>query len=230
MRVLPDIVGIDIEISELMSTIVNVPAEARDTAKNKGTGSKVCRDLRKKGRVPAIIYGHKVSPQPVSLTTEDVTGIIKRGSHLVGLQINGKTETVLVRELQWNHLSSEVIHIDFFRADLTEQIESDVRVDIRGEAPGTHEGGVLEVTHHTIKVRCRADQLPDSIRVDVSNLHMGQSIHVKELSLPAGVTALTPADEVVVHLVRPTGEVATSSEPAATEPERITRPEKKTEE
>jgi len=213
-----------------MSTIVNVPAQARDTAKNKGTGSKVCRHLRKQGRVPAVIYGHKQAPQPVSLTTEDVAGILKRGSHVLGLEINGKTETVLVKELQWNHLSSEVIHIDFFRADLTEEVDSDVRLDIRGEAPGTHEGGVLEVTHHSIKVRCRTDLLPDSIRVYVSNLHMGQSIHVKELTLPQGVKALTPADEVVVHLVRPMGAVEASGEASPTEPERITRPEKKTEE
>lgn len=213
-----------------MSTIVNVPAQLRDTAKNKGTGSKVCRNLRKQGRVPAVIYGHKQAPQPVSLSVDDVAAMLKRGSHVLGLDLAGKIETVLVRELQWNHLSSEVIHIDFVRADLTEEVDSDVRLEIRGEAPGTHEGGVLEVTHHSIKVRCRTDILPDSIRVDVSNLHMGQSIHVKELTLPQGVKALTPADEVVVHLVRPTGEVSASTEASPTEPERITRPEKKTEE
>lgn len=213
-----------------MSTIVNIPAEIRDSAKNKGTGSKVSRRLRAAGHVPAIIYGHKQAAQPVSLTRESVATLIKRGSHVVGLEIGGKTETVLVRELQWDHLGKEIIHIDFFRADLNEQIDSDVRLEIRGEAPGVKEGGVLELTHPTVKVRSQTTNLPDSIRIDVSGLHMGQAIHVKDLTLPEGVTALTPADEILVHLVRPTGAVSVETGESPTEPERITRPEKKTEE
>ncbi|MFM1802693.1 MAG: hypothetical protein RJA81_2045 [Planctomycetota bacterium] len=180
--------------------------------------------------IPAIIYGHKQAAQPVSLTRESVATIIKRGSHVIALEIDGNTETVLVRDLQWDHLGKEILHIDFFRADLTELIDSDVRLEIRGEAPGVKEGGVLDVTHHSIKVQSRTDNLPDSIRVDVSELHMGQSIHVKDLVLPEGVTALTPGDEVLIHLIRPTGASAAESEETATEPERITRPEKKSDE
>lgn len=212
-----------------MSTIVNVPAELRDSAKNKGTGSRVSRRLRAAGRVPAVIYGHKQAVQPVCLTRENVALIMKRGSHVVGLEIGGNTETVLVRHIQWDHLGTEIIHLDFFRADLTEQIESDVRVETRGEAPGVKEGGLLDLVHHTIKVRSRTDNLPDVIKIDVSNLHLGQSIHVKELQLPEGVTVLAPGDEVLVHLIRPTGAAVVETAEAPAEPERITRPEKKPE-
>ena len=138
-----------------MSTIVTIAAQARDTAKNKGTGTRVSRRLRAAGRVPAIIYGHKQAAQPISITADDVLGILKRGSHVVGLDLGkGQSETVLVRELQWDYLGKSVIHIDFFRADLTEQVESDVRIELKGEAPGVAEGGVLDVPHHSIKVRC----------------------------------------------------------------------------
>jgi large subunit ribosomal protein L25 len=212
-----------------MSTIVTVAAKPRDTAKNKGTGSRVSRRLRAAGQVPAIIYGHKQAPQPITLTSDDVQGILKRGSHVVGLDLGaGKSETVLVRELQWDYLGKEVIHVDFFRADLTEQVESDVRIEIRGEAPGVNEGGMLDIPHHSVKVRCRTDLIPDYIRVDVSNLHMGQAIHVKELALPEGVTAVSGPDEVIVHLIRPSG-TAETTEASPAEPEVITRPEKKTE-
>lgn len=209
-----------------MSTIVTIAAQARDSAKNKGTGSRFSRGLRAAGRVPGIIYGHKQAPQPVSITQDDIHGILKRGSHVLTLDLGSKQETVLVRELQWDYLGKEVIHVDFYRADLSETVESDVRIDVRGEAPGVTEGGVLDIPHHSIKVRCRTDALPDSIRVDISNLHLGQIIHVKELTLPAGVTAVTPADEIIVHLIRPTGE-AKVEEGGPAEPE-VIRAEKKT--
>ncbi|MCY2933280.1 MAG: 50S ribosomal protein L25 [Planctomycetota bacterium] len=212
-----------------MSTIVTIAAEARDTAKNKGTGTRVSRRLRAAGRVPAIIYGHKQAAQPISITAHDVLGILKRGSHVVGLDLGkGQSETVLVRELQWDYLGKEVIHIDFFRADLTEEVESDVRIELKGEAPGVTEGGVLDVPHHSIKIRCQTSAIPDSIRVDITNLHLGQVIHVKDIVMPDGVTAVSAGDEIVVHLIRPTGESAASAE-TLTQPEVITRPEKKPE-
>ena len=212
-----------------MSTIVTIAAQARDTAKNKGTGTRVSRRLRAAGRVPAIIYGHKQAAQPISITADDVLGILKRGSHVVGLDLGkGQSETVLVRELQWDYLGKSVIPIDFFRADLTEQVESDVRIELKGEAPGVAEGGVLDVPHHSIKVRCVTAAIPDSIRIDISNLHLGQSIHVKDVVLPEGVTAVSSADDIIVHLIRPTGESAAETE-TLTQPEVITRPEKKTE-
>lgn len=212
-----------------MSTIVTVAAQVRDAAKNKGTGTRVSRRLRAAGHVPAIIYGHKQSPQPISLKSEDVLGIIKRGSHVVGLDLGtGKSETVLVRQLQWDYLGRDVIHVDFFRADLSEEVESDVRIEVRGDAPGVHEGGIIDIPHHSVKLRCRTDLIPDFIRVDVSELHMGQAILVKDLKLPEGVTAVSGADEVVVHLIRPMG-VSAATEASPTEPE-VIRPEKKTEE
>lgn len=212
-----------------MSTIVTVAAKPRDTKKNQGTGSRVSRRLRAAGEVPAIIYGHKQAAQPISLKSEEVTGILKRGSHVLNLDLgNGKPETVLVRELQWDYLGREVIHVDFFRADLTELVESDVRIEIRGEAPGVNEGGMLDIPHHSVKVRCQADHIPDFIRVDVSNLHMGQVIHVKELQFPEGVTAVSGPDEIIVHLIRPAGKSDEAAEGSPTEPE-VIRPEKKTE-
>src|SRR3954453_19052867 len=98
-----------------MADAVKIAVEARDPAKNKGTGSRFSRKLRKQGRVPAIIYGHKQDPVPISLTREAVWEMIKRSTHLAELNLGGSPETVLVRDVQWDHLGKDIIHLDFAR-------------------------------------------------------------------------------------------------------------------
>src|ERR671920_175311 len=162
-----------------MADAVKISVEARDPAKNKGTGSRFARKLRSRGRIPAIIYGHKQDPVPISLTREAVWEMIKKSTHLAELSLGETTETVLVRDVQWDHLGKEIIHLDFARVSADESVETEVRLDIRGTAPGTAGGGTLEVLVHDLKVVCRATSIPDAIRVDVSHLGIDQGIHVK---------------------------------------------------
>src|SRR5690349_15768944 len=149
-----------------MAEAITLKVETRDAAKNKGTGTRVARRLRAAGRVPAIVYGHKQTPQPVSLSRDDVWELIKRSAHLAQLEVDGATQMVLVRDVQWDHLGKEIIHLDFARVSAEESIETDVRLDVRGTAPGTLAGGLLEVLVHTLTITCRANAIPDSIRID----------------------------------------------------------------
>ena len=205
-----------------MADAVKIAVESRDPQKNKGTGTRVSRRLRAKGRVPAIIYGHKQAPVPISLTRESIWEMIKKSIHLAELDLGGSTETVLVRDVQWDHLGKEIIHVDFARVNVEESIETEVRLDVRGVAPGVGEGGVLEQPIHTVSVTCRADAIPDAIRIDVSGLHLGQSVHVRELTVPPGVTINADPDLLVVHVVAR----AAPAEPAAgAEGESVTQPE-----
>src|SRR3954466_11937597 len=99
-----------------MADAVTIAVEARDPAKNKGTGSRVSRKLRAQGKIPAIVYGHKKTPQPISIGRDEVWQMIKKSTHLAQLQIGGgATEMVLVRDIQWDHLGKEIIHLDFAR-------------------------------------------------------------------------------------------------------------------
>src|SRR4051794_7821063 len=99
-----------------MADAITLQAEPRDPQKNKGTGTRVSRRLRAQGRVPAIIYGHKQTPVPVSLARDDVWDMIKRSTHLAQVKIgDAATEMVLVRDVQWDHLGKEIIHLDFAR-------------------------------------------------------------------------------------------------------------------
>ena len=136
---------------------------------------------------------------------------------------------VLVRDVQWDHLGKEIIHLDFARVSADESIETEVRLDLHGEAPGVAEGGVLEHLVHTLHVTCRANAIPDSIRVDVGDLHLDKAIHVRDLTLPEGVTVEGDPEVLLVHVTsraaggragRPRSPRATATQPEVIKPER----------
>ena len=211
-----------------MADAVKIKVESRDSAKNKGTGSRVASRLRKAGFIPAIIYGHKQPNVAISLTRASVWEMIKKSTHLAELSFGTSTETVIVSDIQWDHLGKEIIHLDFTRVSADESIETEVKIDLRGEPKGLADGGTLEVLVHELRVVCRANAIPDSLRVDVSKLGVGQAIHVKDLVLPEGVKVHAEPELLVVHVVSRSG--ATETTPgegaAVTQPE-VIKPERK---
>jgi large subunit ribosomal protein L25 len=210
-----------------MADAVKIRVEKRDPAKNKGTGTKFARKLRSQGRIPAIIYGHKQENTPISLTRDSVWDMIKKKTHLAELEMDGGgNETVLVRDIQWDHLGKEVIHLDFARVSASDSVETEVPIELRGTAPGMAEGGILEQLIHDIVVVCRADAIPNGIKVDISDLHLGQAIHVKELKLPEGLTVKGDPDALVVHVTTKVAEVAPAETAEGTQPE-VIKPERK---
>lgn len=209
-----------------MADAVTIQVEARDPAKNKGTGSRASRRLREKGRIPAIVYGHKQAPTPISLARDDVWQMIKHATHLAQLKIgDAATEMVLVRDVQWDYLGKEILHLDFARVSADETIETEVPLELHGTAPGTSEGGVLELVVHALKVSCRATSIPEKVRLELGDLHVNQGIHVRDLKLPEGVQALADPDLLLVHVVSRAAEAepTPAAEPGAAEPELIGR-------
>ncbi|MDR3633902.1 MAG: 50S ribosomal protein L25 [Isosphaeraceae bacterium] len=205
-----------------MAEAVKIKVEARDPQKNKGTGSRVARRLRAEGKVPAVIYGHKQPVVTIALTRDAVHELIKKATHFAELDLGGSSETVLVRDVQWDYLGKEIIHLDFARVSAEESIETEVRLDLRGYVPGAVAGGLLEVVHHTVNVVCPAAAIPDSIKVDVSALQLGQGVHVRDLVLPEGVKVDADPDLLLVHIVARSA----APEPAAgAEGESVTQPE-----
>ena len=212
-----------------MADAVKIQVETRDPAKNKGTGSRFSRKLRKQGRIPAIIYGHKQAPIPIAIGRDAVWEMIKKSTHLAELNLGTTTETVLVRDIQWDHLGKEIIHLDFARVSADESIETEVRLEFRGVAKGTADGGSLEVIIHDLRVTCRANAIPDSLKIDVSHIGLDEGIHVKDLTLPAGVTVVdADPDLLLVHVVsRPVAaEPGVEGEGGPSQPE-VIKPERK---
>jgi large subunit ribosomal protein L25 len=203
-----------------MAESVQLKVEKRD-----GRGTRKARHLRQTGQVPGVVYGHKQETLSVSLSAEELARVIRLGAHVVDLRLDGGLEKALIRDLQWDHLGKDLLHVDLMRVSKDERIEVPVRIELRGIAPGVTGGGILDQPLHTVTVECLAISIPDSIRVNINELQLGAAIHVKDLTLPEGVKALADPDAIVVHITAPAVEPEAAVAPVATaEPELIGRP------
>lgn len=190
----------------------------------KGRGSRNAARLRKEGLVPAVVYGHKEATIAISVPGEDLARAVRHGVRLVDLNLGSSSEKALLREVQWDHLGQDILHVDLARVAADERITVDVRVEIRGTAPGIAAGGALNQPLHTLHVECLAIAIPESIRVNIGELQIDQAIHVRDLKLPEGVSVLNDPEAIVVQVAAPvTEETATPMMGEQAEPEVIGR-------
>jgi len=211
-----------------MAESVTLVGESRGTS-----GTHEARRMRKQGLIPAVVYGHKEATLSLTVNRDELYKVVRRGIRVVDLQAAGKTEKALIREVQWDHLGHDIMHVDFARVAADERIKIEVRIELRGTAVGVTAGGVLDQPIHSLEIECLAIAVPDSIRVAIAELQIGMSIHVKDLKLPEGVTTAVDPDAIVVQVAAPKIEeaapvVAPVAEQA--EPEVIGRKEKPEEE
>jgi large subunit ribosomal protein L25 len=201
-----------------MSDLVSLAVQPRT-----GKGTKLAKKVRAAGMIPGTVYGDKQEPMSVSVPTKELDHAIRvLHARTFELTLNGKKQTVLIRELQWCHLGKEMYHIDLWRVDKEKRVEVTVPVELRG-VPKNTGGGVLEQPLHVLHIECLAIKIPESVRVDIEGLTLGAPVHVSDLKLPDGVKALDPPEAVVVQLKLPGAEEPTEA-PAAdgTEPEVLT--------
>lgn len=194
--------------------------------KREGRGSHRARRLRRQGLIPGVIYGHKEATLRVALAADDLHKAIRQGARVIDLEHDGMTEKALIRDVQWDHLGLDILHVDFARVSADERIKIEVRVELRGTAPGVTAGGVLDQPIHNLEVECLALSVPDSIRVSIGELLIGGAIHVRDLVLPEGVKCLTDPDAIIVHVTAPVVEpeaVVAPAAPEQAEPEIIGR-------
>jgi large subunit ribosomal protein L25 len=188
-------------------------------------GSKTAARVRKEGRIPAIVYGHKEEPISVSLDAHDFVETLHHGHRLLDVKIGPDTQKLLVKDVQYDYLGRQIIHVDLMRVDVTEIIQVTVPIELKGVAQGTHEGGIVEEHADHIDVKCLAVNIPESLIVSIKELTVDGSIYARDIKLPDGVTLASPADMLIVacHLpiaAKTTEEVETEA-PAA--PEVITK-------
>src|SRR5690242_19757222 len=126
-------------------------------------GSRANKRLRDSGLLPGVIYGHKEAVVPVTLPKKEVVNHLVRGAHLFDLALDGKSEKVLVKEVQYDHLGMEVLHVDFARVSLDEKVEVTVPVELKGEPRGAEEGGVLQQIISALEVECLVTDIPEKI-------------------------------------------------------------------
>lgn len=193
------------------------------------SGRNSVKQVRARGGVPAVIYGSKVEPANLEISRREIEALLARAvgeNILVELEIEdgGKTSNrlSLIQEVQHHPLRGEVLHVDFHAVSMTEEIFADIVVEAVGEADGVKNfGGLLEQNMRSVSIRCLPKDLPEIIRVDVTAMKVGDSVHVRDLQLPAGVVATEDPDLTVILVAEPTVAAEPVAAAAAAAPEVI---------
>ncbi len=199
-------------------------------------GKGAARKTRAAGRIPGVLYGHGEIPVSLSVSAREFDLAVRRqgGNPIIGLTLEGGGEyTALIRAVQYDPLTHDIIHLDFQHISLTETIEVDVPIRLVGLAIGVKDaGGILEPITRELKVRCLPTAIPAHVDVDVSALNIGDSVHVSVISLP-DVTILTDPELTVatvvpptVHEEKPAEEAVVAEEGEGAEPEVIAKGKK----
>jgi large subunit ribosomal protein L25 len=182
-------------------------------------GSAACRRLRSQGLVPGNVYGHDAAPEPISVENRVLRPLIFDGMKVVDVELDGRHDKAIVREIQWDAFGIDITHIDLFRVDPNERVQIEVPIELKGTAPGVLSGGMLEQPLHKLSIDCLAYLIPDSILVKIGNLQLGQTVHVSDLEIPEGIHVRVPADTVVVHVIQVQVKEEAGGEMGIAEPE-----------
>lgn len=166
-----------------------------------GKGTAECRRLRKQGVVPGNLYGMKKDCISIATREDELGNLISSGHRVFDLDIGGKTEPTMFREVQWDTFGKKILHFDLIRIDMKEKITIEVPIVIRGVAPGTNSGGHLHQVLRSLSIETSPVNIPDNIPVRVNELEIDDSLSVKDLEVGASITVLTPEDTTVVHVL-----------------------------
>ena len=179
------------------------------------------RKLRAAGRIPGVCYRPRAEALPIQLDPKALDRLLKGSAAgintLIDLSVAGGGEfdgrVVMVKELQRDPVSGQLLHADLYAVDLQQSIEVSVPIQLVGRSEGVEMGGILDHSLRELELECLATAIPEQISIDVSPLLLGQSLHVRDLELPSGVTLRSDPDISVVSIVAP----AAVEEPVAAE-------------
>jgi len=177
------------------------------------------RQLRLSGMVPAVLYGKKQEPVMLAVNMKDLEKVLSTHAGLnalIDLRIENEAPiTVLVRDYQAHPIKRCFTHIDFRSVDVSEKVVVEVPIELVGECVGVKEGGILEQLLRKVEVRCLPTNIPESLKVNVESLKIGDSIHTSSITLPEGVEFFKTADYTIVTVVPPTKEEVPAPPPEA---------------
>jgi len=162
------------------------------------TGSRSAAKVRKQGRIPAIVYGHKKEPVAISLDVHNLIEGLHHGHRLMDVQIGKKRQKVIVKDLQYDYLGKDIIHVDLMRVDVTETVKVAVPIELKGTAKGAHEGGII--TEHTdhLEIECKVTDIPETIVVSVKDMDVGDVLHAGDIELPEEVKLSSSPEALLV--------------------------------
>ena len=187
-----------------MSEQLTLPAETRDRA-----GKGASRELRRQGRVPAVVYGANKEPLNIHVEEKFLAKVLSSGHFMntvVMIDAGGQTTRTLPKDVQFHPVTSRPVHVDFLRIGEHSKVTVavPVRFDDEEQSPGIKRGGVLNVVRHDLEVTCDAAHIPEEIHISLAGLDVGESLHISSVTLPKGVeSAITDRDFTVATIVAP---------------------------
>jgi large subunit ribosomal protein L25 len=191
-----------------MSETIQMSATKRDRA---GKGS--ARAARRSGLIPAVIYGGKTAPETININDNSFRKLMSQPgimSHVIALDVEGKTTNVLPRDIQFHPVTDAPLHVDFLRITASSTVMVMVPVVFTNEdaSPGLKGGGVLNIVRHEIEMSCSATSIPESLTVDLTGTEIGDSVHISAVSLPENTQpTITDRDFTIATIAAPTVEV-----------------------
>jgi large subunit ribosomal protein L25 len=175
----------------------------------KMTGNGPARDLRRGGRIPAVLYGPQTESVLLSVNVRELEQIIKKGnigSAILNLVIqNGKkvTKTAMIKEFQSHPVSGQFLHIDFYEIDMQRKINVMIPITTKGKSKGVEAGGLLQIVRREIEVFCMPGDIPETFEIDVTDLDIGDSVHVDEILLGDNIEMAGDVNFTVVTVLSP---------------------------
>ena len=182
------------------------------------TGNNPARQLRRGGFIPAVLYGPQTEPVLLAVSVKEFETILKKGnvgSMILNLVIqNGQqvTKPAMIKELQSHPVSGNFIHIDFYEIDMNRKINVMIPIVTRGKSKGVEDGGLLQIVRREIEVLCLPGDIPETIEIDVTNLDIGDSVHVEEIPLGDNVELPSDVNFTVVTIISPKVEEEVAAE------------------
>ena len=189
--------------------------------RNKDTGS--THSLLTKGMVPGIIYGKGSEPSKIALENKILMKLMNTGSFystIIDIDINGKVEKILPKQLQYHPVTDKLIHFDFLRVQENTKVTVEIPIEFlnQDKCPGLKKGGVLNTVRRLVELSCNANNIPSKLEFDLINSEIGDAVKISNINLPDGVLpTITDRDFVIATLVPPTVEVETKTEESAEE-------------
>ncbi|KZO00963.1 50S ribosomal protein L25/general stress protein Ctc [Pseudobacillus badius] len=162
-------------------------------------------ELRENGNFPAVVYGKDVEAKSIFINEGEFFRVIKEVGRngVISLTVDGKKQNVVLHDYQQDPIKNDIVHADFLAVDLSSEITSNVRVDLEGEAAGATEGGVVQQPLFEISVTAKVSEFPENIKVDISNLAIGDSLSVGDIRGSQPFTINHEDDEVIVSILAP---------------------------
>jgi large subunit ribosomal protein L25 len=183
--------------------------------RRKALGKNACYRLRCQGLVPAILYGPGIESIPLVLNKKDIFSILKSETGertIFRLALDGEERNVMIKELQVDPVTDELLHVDLFQIAMDKPIRVSVPVLLQGEAIGVKtQGGLVDFITRELEIECLPHLIPDHIVVDISGLHVHQSIKVADLTPPSGIRIIDDPETVIVTIGLPEAEEVTAA-------------------